>query len=203
MNNINEIEQLFAKDLSSPLFLVLAAHYYDKRLYDYAEKVCNIGLNYHMHSIEAQYILAKILLIKGEVNQAEKMLKCIIKKQPLHLNSALLLLKIKKINGENKEEINNILKQTILFYSEHHILQKYQLAPKKKKKVIKTKLQKHTEQKTDFKINKKLATKTLYELLLSQKKYQDARNVLLIMKNNNKNKQFVNSELKNIKKYKT
>ena len=114
-----------------------------------------------------------------------------------------LIVKNKKINGENKSQINNILKQTILFYSDHHILKKYQLAQKKKKKAIKTKLEKHSEQKTDFKINKKLATKTLYELLLSQKKYQDARNVLLIMKNNNKNKQFVNNELKNIKKYKT
>ena len=46
-----------------------------------------------------------------------------------------------------------------------------------------------------------MATKTLYQLLMTQKKYHNANNVLLIMKKINKNQSFVNKELKNIKKY--
>ena len=106
MNNINEIEQLFAKDLSSPLFLELAAHYYDKRLYDYAEKVCNIGLNYHVHSIEAQYILAKILLIKGEVNQAEKIGTYKISIEPYQDCCSYFV----PINPETKANLDEIIK---------------------------------------------------------------------------------------------
>ena len=199
MNNINEIEQLFSKELSSPIFLALADYYYSQRLYDYAEKVCNIGLDYHKDSVEAQYILSKISLIRGQIKEAEQMLENIINKQPRHLNSALLLLKIKKTKGCNKVQINKVLKQAIIFYSDHSLLKKYQLNEKTKK--VKIKLKNKNEQRTDFVINTKLATKTLYELLLSQKKYQDAKNVLLIMKNNNKNKQFVIKELKNIQKH--
>ena len=54
-------------------------------------------------------------------------------------------------------------------------------------------------QESDFSLNSQLATKTLYHLFYSQQKYSDARNVLVIMQKNNKNRTFVSKEMKKIK----
>ena len=68
MNNVHEIEQLFSKDLKSPIFIVLANYYYDKRLYQHAQKVCEIGLENDVNNIEGRYLLAKTLLIKQKIS---------------------------------------------------------------------------------------------------------------------------------------
>ena len=46
-----------------------------------------------------------------------------------------------------------------------------------------------------------MATKTMYNLLIKQKKYLMASNILSIMAKNKKNKKFVNAEMKKIKKH--
>ena len=200
MHNIHDIEKIFSQKLDSPIFIVLANYYYDKRLYEHAHKVCEIGLNYNADNIDGQYMLAKILLIKDEVKKAESILQSIVIKQPYHLNSILLLIQIKESYACNKTQINNFVKKTNHFYRDHPIIKKYTISEskpfsikKEKKNIVKI--------ENSFSINSKLATKTLYQLLFAQKKYHNAYNVLLIMKKINKNKSFVNKELKNIINY--
>ena len=50
----------------------------------------------------------------------------------------------------------------------------------------------------NFKLNEKLATKTMYKLYLSQKKYNLAKTILEMMKNKNKNIDFVSKEMKTV-----
>ncbi len=201
INNINEIEQLFSKDLESPSYIILATYYYNKRLYDYAHKVCTIGLKDDSFNIDGNYLLAKIALINNNINQAEKLLKKIIQNTPYHLNAILLLIKIQESNGIKKQDIASALMQSIMFYSDHPIIKRYFITTKQKVKKTYTKKQNYKTKKQNFKINTKLATKTLYQLLFSQKKFKEAQDVLLIMKDFKKNKNFVNQELKKIKKY--
>ena len=199
-NNIRKIEQLFTNNLKSPSYIILATYYYNQRLYDYAQKVCEIGLKNDSSNIDGRYMLAKILLISNNINKAEKLLEGILYNEPYHLNTILLLIQIKQSKGEEKQDIFKALMQSIMFYSDHPII---------KQSIVKTiqKIKKVPSKKSNFrisqnfKINTKLATKTLYQLLLSQKKFQEAQDVLLIMKKINKNKQFVGKELKKIKQY--
>ena len=44
-----------------------------------------------------------------------------------------------------------------------------------------------------------MATKTMYQLMISQNKNELAKQILFIMKKNKKNIKFVNSELKKLK----
>ena len=46
-----------------------------------------------------------------------------------------------------------------------------------------------------------MATKTMYNLLIKQKKYNMANNILSIMLKQKKHKKFVKNEMKKIKKY--
>ena len=55
------------------------------------------------------------------------------------------------------------------------------------------------QQKAEFILNSKLATKTLYQLFYSQKKYVDAHNVLIAMRSHKTNQAFVLKEMKKIK----
>ena len=48
-------------------------------------------------------------------------------------------------------------------------------------------------------INENMATKTMYQLMISQNKNELAKQILFIMKKNKKNIKFVNSELKKLK----
>jgi len=201
LNNINKIEQLFSENLASPSYIVLATYYYQQRLFDYAQKVCEIGLKHDSGNIDGNYMMAKLLLVKNKTSQAEQLLKKILYKEPYHLNSILLLIQIKQSKGQKKQQILKELTQSILFYYDHPVLKTYLAKTKLRanKEVLKNKKIKVTQ--SNFKINTKLATKTLYQLLVSQKKYKEAQSILLIMKSIKKNNNFVNLELKKIKKY--
>ena len=81
LNDINKIEQLFSENLASPSYIVLATYYYQQRLFDYAQKVCEIGLKHDSDNIDGNYMMAKLLLVKNETSQAEQLLKKILYKE--------------------------------------------------------------------------------------------------------------------------
>ena len=54
---------------------------------------------------------------------------------------------------------------------------------------------------SSFIINADMVTKTMYRLLIKQKKYNMANNILSAMLKQNNHKKFVNIEMKKIKKY--
>ena len=71
---------------------------------------------------------------------------------------------------------------------------------KQQRKTIKKKRTKDNPQ-TSFIINQDMATKTMYNLLIKQKKYHMANNILFAMAKQKKHKSFVNVEIKKIEKY--
>ena len=64
-----ELEQIFANNLTSPVFPILAEVYLKNKEYDRALKVCEIGLSSDVNNEIGKYILSKIYLIivKGPV----------------------------------------------------------------------------------------------------------------------------------------
>ena len=194
---IQQLEQIFSQNLQSPLFSILADYYYQKRLYSHAKKVCKIGLKYNPQSIEGQYVLAKILLIQGEMKRAEKILQDIVLNNPYQLNAILLLIETMEQLKRSKKSIGHYIQTASLFYDNNKQIKKYF---KDSEKVHKIKKTIKTHSKNALHISPKLATQTMYKLLLSQKKYIDAYALLKIMNKQSKNQKFVINEMKKIKK---
>ena len=199
---MNKLEKIFSQNPKSPIFTILASIYYNQRSYKNAAEVCKIGLKYDPQNIPGQYMLAKLLLLKNDIHNAEKVLKNIILVEPQHLNGLLLLIAvIERLDKSIKSVIPYIRKSAQLYPSNTAIqdyYMKYCTQPHRTKKQsanqIKTK-----QQKAEFILNSKLATKTLYQLFYSQKKYFDAHNVLITMRHHKANKAFVLKEMKKIK----
>jgi len=201
---MNNLEEIFSQNPQSPVFAILASLYYNKRNYKSAAQVCQIGLQHDPDNISGQYILAKLLLLKNELAIAEKILKKILLAEPQHLNALLLLIAIMEKLNRSFTIISPYIKKAAQFYPSNFTIQKYyekycivKSVNIKKSKSVKSK---KINEKSNFILNAKLATKTLYRLFYSQKKYIDAYNVLKAMERNKKNKTFVSKEIKKIKK---
>ena len=207
--NIQKIEQIYAANLKTPAFIILAHYYYDKKLYAHAQKICEEGLIAYPHNYYAQYILAKINLLKGRIKPAEKILKNIVNKEGFNIKSLLLLLKVMEFLNRSPKSITSFILKGNKYYYFHPALQNYYKQyidhinkketrdNKNDKADVETKKQ---PPNINFKINDKLATKTMYKLYLSQKKYNLAHAILNVMKNKEGNINFVNNEIKNIAK---
>ena len=70
----SELEIIFANDLKTPQFILLAQIYFKSNDLDRAAKVCEIGLQEHPQNLEARYMLAKIYLLNNQINKSEKFL---------------------------------------------------------------------------------------------------------------------------------
>ena len=209
--NIKEIENIYAQNSKTPAFLVLVNHYYNNKLYSHAQKICEQGLKIHPHNLDAHYINAKLFLLYGEVKKAEKTLKNIVKKEICNVKPFILLFKVMESLKRSENSIASyVLIANKIFYF-HPSLQQYyskyinvknrskksknKTSAIKKKQVLSSK--KDITIKNDFNIQ--FATKTMYKLYLSQKKYIEAESILLLMKNNKENIKFVDDELVKIK----
>lgn len=205
---MNNLEEIFSQNPQSPVFTILASLYYNKRNYKSAAQVCQIGLQHDPDNISGQYILAKLLLLKNELAISEKILKKILLAEPQHLNALLLLIAIMEKLNRSFTIISPYIKKAAQFYPSNFTIQKYyekhctvkSVNIKKSKSVKSKKINQQINRKSNFVLNSKLATKTLYRLFYSQKKYIDAYNVLKAMEGNKKNKTFVSKEIKKIKK---
>ena len=201
MDKISQLEQVFARNPQSPVFTLLASCYYKKRLYKNAVQVCQVGLKNDPHNIPGQYILVKLLLIKGELLLAEKFLKNIIYEQPHQLNALLLLISVMQKLKRSKKNIISYISIGAEFYPSHNLVQQYYTKYCIVRPIKRTKRGQHISlpAKSNFLFNPKLATKTLYNLFYAQSKYKEAYTVLSIMQENSKNKKFVSTEMQKIK----
>ena len=206
--NIQDIEQIYAANVQTPAFIILANYYYEKKLYSHAQKICEEGLIIYPHHDHANYIIAKINLLHGEIKSAEKILKKIINKEAFNIKSLLLLLKVMEFLNRSPKSIASIILKGNKYYYFHPAVQTYykkyidyinktQPIDKKKEEKRKNRIDK-TSLNINFKLNEKLATKTMYKLYLSQKKYNLAKIILEMMENKNENIDFVNNEMKKV-----
>ena len=186
-----ELEHAFATDFSSPLFPVLANLYYENKEYKRALKVCTIGLKNDSNNHIGQYILSKIYLKLNRVNEAEKLLKNVVDNDIHNIDAVLLLIEVKKQLNRSDVIIKKYINYAESFITKNSI----QIKRIKKKKNVKNKYN------SSFIVNADMVTKTMYRLLIKQKKYNMANNILSAMLKQNKHKKFVNIEMKKIKKH--
>jgi len=192
--NLNELEHMFAQDLGSPIFPVLADFYFRLSQFNKAKKVCEVGLRYNPNNNIAEYILAKLFLLDDNYMEAERLLKNVIINNPSNFKALQLFINVKIILERNPTTYSKYIKQAYSINPENkkikNLYKKLNI-----KKILNVKNKKPSA-KTNHGIlvNEKLATKTMYTVLIKQKKYEDALELLKIMKKNKKYKVFVKQE---------
>ena len=205
MNNLYNIEQLLADNPASPAFVVLSDVYYKQGHYKEALNICKKGLKNDPNNQLAQYILAKLYLIYNQEKKAEKILKKIVQNDPYHLNAIILLIEILIVLNRSKTTVNKyIIFANSLFPNCKNLSQYLRLyddctaLKKNKKRPTSKTVNKVKNIKKSSKYHSHLATKTLYNLFLKQKKYFKALEVLMIMQEDNQYKEFATIEIEKL-----
>ena len=199
--NIKDLEHLFASDLKSPIFPKLASLYYDNHEFDKASKVCDIGLRNDSNNASGKYIKAKILLIDNKLLEAEKLFKNIIILDENNINALLMLIEVSKSLKRNQTVVNKYINQAYKLFPDNQKIKKMYCAILNNKKNKKdSKIIKKNINRDIININTKMATQTMYKLMVQQKKFNVAQIILEIMKKKkDSNKSFIKRETKKIK----
>ena len=199
--SLKDLESMFANDFSTPTSPLLAELYFQSSQFDRAKKVCQIGIRYNPGNDIAQYVLSKIYLIENNHKEAEKLLKNIIDNNQSNFQALLLYISVVNMLNRNVNAQANYIKRAysidpknkkIKFLYNQLNIKKTGNNGTKAKDIIKT--------KNPILFNERLATKTMYAVLKKQKKYNEALELLQIMKKNKKNQSFVNDEYKKVLK---
>ena len=192
MMHYKELETMFAEDFSSPIFPLLADYYLKDSQLNRALKVCKIGLINNPDNLYGEFILSQILLKDKNFLEAEKKLKKIVSKS---INIQALILLVDVLIKLNRSHIT-IQKYIVILnkYIPNH--KKVKLYKKKYlngeyKSIVKSSKKSIKKPTLNVVINNKLATKTMFNLLLKQKKYYHALEVLNIMEPDKKNSHFI------------
>ena len=221
LTNLTELELYFADHFDTVLFPVLAEIYQDKGEYDRAKRVCEIGLEHHPNSIDAQFILSQAELGLGNLTGAEKWIKKVLTQIPDHKNAATSLPMVQeqldrspttlKTSWKRAQEVDPDNQFAKDFLSEKKTKPKPKPKKKKEKKSsvstiphipVKDKSKKPLPKDLSVEgvaISPRLATMTLVNVLKGQGLYHQALEVLDILEEKGEDKKRIAEERKAIK----
>ena len=199
--NLRELERLFAEDFNSPIFPILADYYLSTSQLDKALKVIQLGLKHSPDNYLGQYVLAKVYILKNDFEKAESILYDVVKYQPFNEEAHVILVKILISLQRTKKTIQKYLLSGKNIFPDNNDLKKIYIKHKGSNKKLKTKNiinKKQAEKPSTIKFNKKLATKSMYNVFLNQKQYNEALAVLDLMLKNEQTKSYALKEKKKV-----
>ena len=184
--DLEKLETAFSEDFSSSLYSILADEYLKQNDIGRATTVATIGQENNPDDIIGKYVLAKIYLFKNELQKAKSLLEEILNRFPLHLNARRLIIEIIKKEGKNSEQLNlHIEKLQEYFVDEGAPPKSIEKAPetvKDNEELEQGPSKEETKSSEEkFKINASMATFTVVDILISQKHFNQALEVLKIL----------------------
>ena len=211
--NKDNLETIFNDDLGTSFFPLLAEEYLKDHDYDRALQVLDIGLLLNPNNNDGKYIKAKIAMIHSDTTTAVTLLKEILDADELYINAMKMLVLHYQSTGKNQASMIKILEQILdllpgdefatgVMKSIKNLKKKssakVKSVPKKKaatKGATKKKATKKVKQSSGkpkaqsqkakkSKISPKMATLTFVDILIKQKQYTQASNVLKIVDKN-------------------
>ena len=206
--NKENLEKIFSEDLGTSFFPQLAEEYIKEGDYELAKKVCNVGLLLNPQNNDGKYILAKIMMVDGDGKGAEGILKEILSEDTLYVNALRLLVMYYNSKSIKQVEMIKMVHQILdlipndEYASEILKASKKPKKPIKRKKVVKqvtAKKSKASKRKSTLKsprpiaskpennkidIDPKMATLTFVDILIKQKQFEQAGNVLKLVARN-------------------
>ena len=201
--NLSQLESAFSNNFSSYIYTILADKYLSNNDLSRAYTVAKIGNESHPDDISGKYILAKIYLLKNQIKEGHQLLEEILDRFPLHLNARKLLIEIFKNQNNNKKLDYHILELQKYFPNEASIQSEpasAMLIEDEKKDEGKNVISaSENKEKVNIEINNNMATFTFVDILISQKHYENALEVLKILENNGRNKERIQKKRADIK----
>ena len=196
-------------NLGSPYFPILSHFYLKNNELDLAFQVCKSGLKVVPESIEGNFIMAQIHILNNNLNEAEKILKFVVKRHPAHVNAWKLLFQIQNDLRRSKKSIKSIATSLLKINpNDNECLIWLQNFVKPKEVISEEKVSENLSQKPTKKepevitipeeiipISKRMASFTLAEIYQKQGYFYQAIEVLKVVEQKGGNRR----RLKNIR----
>ena len=215
LKNQIELELYFADHFDTILFPVLADIYYNQEDYRRARKVCNIGLGYHENDAAGRFVLAKVEKAEGNLKDAEKELKHVLKYSPDNIDAAIMYCEIQTVLGRSPSRLLTSWKKVLALDPSNQIAREFIAkveSPKVENKKNKTTSKKVSKRSTPKKVTKKvdentdslnvsvrLATFTLVNVLKNQALFYQALEVLDLLEQKGEDPDMIRLERDSVK----
>ena len=215
LKNQIELELYFADHFDTILFPVLADIYLNQEDYRRARKVCNIGLGYHENDAAGRFVLAKVEKAEGNLKDAEKELKHVLKYSPDNIDAAIMYCEIQTVLGRSPSRLLTSWKKVLALDPSNQIAREFIAkveSPKVENKKNKTTSKKVSKKSTPKKVTKKvdentdslnvsvrLATFTLVNVLKNQALFYQALEVLDLLEQKGEDPDMIRLERDSVK----
>ena len=215
LKNQIELELYFADHFDTVLFPVLADIYFNQEDYRRARKVCNIGLGYHENDAAGRFVLAKVEKAEGNLKDAEKELKHVLKYSPDNIDAAIMYCEIQTVLGRSPSRLLTSWKKVLALDPSNQIAREFIAkveSPKVENKKNKTTSKKASKRSTPKKVTKKvdentdslnvsvrLATFTLVNVLKNQALFYQALEVLDLLEQKGEDPDMIRLERDSVK----
>ena len=215
LKNQIELELYFADHFDTILFPVLADIYFNQEDYRRARKVCNIGLGYHENDAAGRFVLAKVEKAEGNLKDAEKELKHVLKYSPDNIDAAIMYCEIQTVLGRSPSRLLTSWKKVLALDPSNQIAREFIAkveSPKVENKKNKTSSKKVSKRSTPKKVTKKvdentdslnvsvrLATFTLVNVLKNQALFYQALEVLDLLEQKGEDPDMIRLERDSVK----
>lgn len=215
LKNQIELELYFADHFDTILFPVLADIYFNQEDYRRARKVCNIGLGYHENDAAGRFVLAKVEKAEGNLKDAEKELKHVLKYSPDNIDAAIMYCEIQTVLGRSPSRLLTSWKKVLALDPSNQIAREFIAkveSPKVENKKNKTTSKKVSKRSTPKKVIKKvdentdslnvsvrLATFTLVNVLKNQALFYQALEVLDLLEQKGEDPDMIRLERDSVK----
>lgn len=215
LKNQIELELYFADHFDTILFPVLADIYFNQEDYRRARKVCNIGLGYHENDAAGRFVLAKVEKAEGNLKDAEKELKHVLKYSPDNIDAAIMYCEIQTVLGRSPSRLLTSWKKVLALDPSNQIAREFIAkveSPKVENKKNKTTSKKVSKRLTPKKVTKKvdentdslnvsvrLATFTLVNVLKNQALFYQALEVLDLLEQKGEDPDMIRLERDSVK----
>lgn len=215
LKNQIELELYFADHFDTILFPVLADIYFNQEDYRRARKVCNIGLGYHENDAAGRFVLAKVEKAEGNLKDAEKELKHVLKYSPDNIDAAIMYCEIQTVLGRSPSRLLTSWKKVLALDPSNQIAREFiakvespkvenkknKTTPKKvSKRLTPKKVTKKVDENTDsLNVSVRLATFTLVNVLKNQALFYQALEVLDLLEQKGEDPDMIRLERDSVK----
>ena len=206
--DIKILENIFSENFDSPIYSILVEEYLNAGDLDRASTVCNIGVENNPDDLAGKYLMAKIHFFQNNISESKKILNEILEQFPIHLNARKLMIKILK---EDKNEVDlSYHFQKLQKY--HPNISHVDIKDNNAKADIDNidKSTHHSSSSIDdeqnlkrpkeaFTVSKNMATFTFVDILIAQKHFSEALEILDILEKEGKQKKKIKEKRDYIK----
>ncbi len=206
--DIKILENIFSENFNSPIYSILVEEYLSIGDLDRANTVCNIGVENNPDDLAGKYLMAKINFFQNNISQSKKILNEILAEFPIHLNARQLMIKILK-EDKNEVDLLNHIEKLQQYHPNIGSIDLKNSNAKANSENMNSSVnhpihliddEKFPERpRESFVVKKNMATFTFVDILIAQKHFSEALEILDILEKEGKQKKKIKEKRDYIK----